>query len=167
MHSKPWSGENDLPCCIRWQTSIQYCMCLTENSPLTLNRYVTDCPIKKNSSYLHKNCKSTNKSTSEASALCYNCPSLKRPIFLISATTDPAQAETKTITSQDVPPVTARIAASTQQSTISSCCCTSDKCYKAFYNSHREKGQTSTMPHLTQIVLMEVSKFSLKIILAL
>lgn len=49
---------------------IQYCTCLTENSPLSLNRYVTDCPIKKNCSYPHKNCKSTNKSTSEALALC-------------------------------------------------------------------------------------------------
>lgn len=106
-------------------------MHLTENSSLTLRRYYLDCPVKKNSSYPQKNYKSTNKSTPEASGW------LVQQLIL--------HKQTNTITSQDVTPVTARIAASAQWSIILSCCCTLTKAIK---------------PHLTQTVPMEVTKLA-------
>lgn len=84
-------------------------------SPLMLSRYVTDCPVRKDSSFPPKNCKPASLQVHKQKQIrCIWASMLQMPrleatfllLYWINTATDLMQAETNVAISQDVPPDT-------------------------------------------------------------
>lgn len=114
------------------------CVCLTENSPLTLSGQSLTAPSRKAVHALIR-AGNTNRSTSEVSAL--DCPAWKC-LFSNQHTTDPAQAGPKPILIQGAPPATEGAAASSNKVQHRGAAAH----LQMLPATQRVKGQTSAMP---------------------